>query len=103
MSDFNNRVAAQRELLRLVNNGTWCTEELFSLSGKAIDRWIAANRLDSASKLVELVRFASEKLLFLANKSQEQISEEYKLISREFSSMAEAIRTQMTQLRSRSA
>lgn len=83
MSEFNNRIAAQRQILQVVNRKQWEKEELLGLSRKAIERWISVNRIHPESRLVELVRIASSKLFFLANKSQEQISDEYKMISRE--------------------
>jgi hypothetical protein len=66
----------QRQVLQLVSRRTWEKENLFGLSNKAIERWISVNRIDSESHLVQLVKSASAKLFFLANKSQEQISEE---------------------------
>ena len=83
MSEFNNRIAAQRHILQIVNRKKWKKEELLGLSQKAIERWISVNQIHSESRLVGLVKTASSKLFFLANKSQEQISEEYKIISRE--------------------
>ncbi|OQR35346.1 hypothetical protein BWR15_15555 [Pseudomonas sp. T] len=77
MSDFNNRVDAQRNILRVVNKHHWCAEELSGLSSKAIDRWILANQIDTTSRLAELIRLAGRSLFFLANKSQEQITDEY--------------------------
>lgn len=91
MSEFNNRIAAQRDVLLGVNSGAW-QEELFGLSSGAIDRWVAANRLEPTSDLVALVRQVADKLFFLSNKSQEQITEDYKLLSREVSTLAERIR-----------
>ena len=89
MSEFNNRISAQREILSDVNSGSW-QEELFGLSSGAIDRWISANRLESGSVLVVLIRQAADKLFFLSNKSQEQITEDYKHLSGEvFSLMAQ--------------
>lgn len=90
MSEFNNRIAAQRDILHRVNTAVW-QEELFGLSTGAIDRWVAANRLEPASDLVTLVRQAADKLFFLSNKSQEQITEDYKLLSREVSALTELI------------
>ena len=69
MSEFNNRISAQREILIVVNTGGW-REELFGLSSGAIDRWININKLEAESALVELIRQAANKLFFLANKSQ---------------------------------
>jgi hypothetical protein len=83
MHEFNNRIAAQRQILRLVNRLTWLKEELYGLSNKAINRWIIANRIEPDSKLIQLLWTASEKLFFLANKSQEQVTEEYKMTSEE--------------------
>jgi len=91
MSEFNNRIAAQREILSGVNRGKW-QEELFGLSSGAIDRWINVNRLESSSVLVELIRQAADKLFFLSNKSQEQITEDYKHLSSEVSVLTAQIK-----------
>lgn len=84
MNEFNNRISAQREILQVVNKRPQ-KEELFGLSGKAIDRWVVANRVDTESRLVQLIRAAADKLFFLANKSQEQITEDYQMLSAEVS------------------
>ena len=86
MSEFNNRIAAQREILLGVNNGNW-QEELFGLSSGAIDRWKNVNRLEAGSALVELIHQAADKLFFLSNKSQEQVTEDYQLLSAEVSAL----------------
>ncbi|HLO85493.1 MAG TPA: hypothetical protein VK203_10895 [Nostocaceae cyanobacterium] len=96
MSEFNNRIAAQRKVLQLVNRKQWEKEELLGLSSKAIERWISMNRIDPESLLVELVRTASAKLFFLANKSQEQISEEYKTIFKEIEIIYKKIEMELT-------
>ena len=77
MSEFNNRIAAQRRILQIVNRNCHQDEELFSLSAKAIERWCLVNQLDPESKVPKLLTAASARLFFLANKSQEQISPEY--------------------------
>lgn len=91
MSEFNNRIAAQRTILHVVNGGGAFTEELFGLSRKAIDRWILANHIDAESRLVNLINEVSAKLFFLANKSQEQVSEDYKLLSTEIEHLCKLI------------
>src|ERR1700674_342316 len=101
MSEFNNRVAAQRELLGVVNSREWPKEDLFSLSSKAIDRWASRNRIDPDCQLLYLIYSASEKLFFLANKSQEQVSDEYRAISRGFSSILESIKIELANQPSR--
>ena len=97
MNEFNNRIAAQRHLLQLVNRMEWESEELFGLSSKAIERWIMANRIDPKSQIVELVESASSKLFFLANKSQEQVTEEYKATTSEIELIAKAIESEIGQ------
>lgn len=91
MSEFNNRIAAQRHVLQLVNRKKWEKEELFGLSSKAIERWASVNLVNPDARLVQLVKEAAAKLFFLANKSQEQISDEYKTISEEITAIAIAI------------
>lgn len=95
MNEFNNRISAQRQILQLVNRKKRGKEELFGLSNKTIERWISVNRVDPESRLVQLLKTASEKLFFLANKSQEQISEEYKMISREIAAISKMIELEL--------
>lgn len=80
--EFNNRIDAQREILRLVNSRSW-DEELFGLSSGAIDRWVRVNGIDRSSALCQSLYESAAKLFFLANKSQEQVTEEYQLLSSE--------------------
>lgn len=95
MSEFNNRIAAQRKILQLVNKSKSNSEELFGLSRKAIERWVVENHIESNSCLVSLIVSASEKLFFLANKSQEQVSEEYRTIEAELESIYKAIEVEL--------
>jgi hypothetical protein len=95
MHEFNNRIAAQRQILQLVNRKPWEKEELFGLSRKAIQRWISVNRIEPESRLVQLIMTASEKLFFLANKSQEQISDKYLIASKEIAAIARLIEMQV--------
>ena len=90
MSEFNNRIAAQRDVLLIVNRRNWL-EELFGLSGGAIRRWVEVNRLQMDDSLVRLVFATAEKLFFLSNKSQEQISDDYRLLSAEVAELTRKI------------
>src|SRR5262245_55179927 len=89
--DFSNRVDAQRLVLEVVNSREW-NEELFGLSRGALLRWTGANRMDPSSPLVKALELVSDKLQFLANKSQEQITDEYRALSQEVATMTEAVR-----------
>jgi hypothetical protein len=80
MNEFNNRIDAQRVILNLVNRGRW-KEELYGLSSGAIDRWVRSNGIDPAADLPRAVCESADKLFFLANKSQEQVTDEYRLLS----------------------
>jgi hypothetical protein len=95
MSEFSNRIDAQRQVLQLVNRIKWEKEELFGLSSKAIDRWISVNLVNSESQLVQLVKESATKLFFLANKSQEQVTNEYKVMSNEIVVIAKAIEVEI--------
>lgn len=75
--EFNNRISAQRAILRTVNQGFPGREQLFGLSSKAIDRWVSINCIAPSEKIVGLLREASSQLFFLANKSQQQVSDGY--------------------------
>ena len=80
MREFNNRIDAQREILSLVNGVTW-KEELYGLSSGSIDRWVRVNGIDPSSDLSRVIYESASKLFFLANKSQEQVTDEYRLLS----------------------
>jgi C4-dicarboxylate-specific signal transduction histidine kinase len=91
-NSFNNRMDAQREFLKIVNSRRAEVEPLLALSSGAIDRWVAANRMAQEDNLVALVRKAGDALFFLANKSQEQVSMEYKQASGDFAALVEQAR-----------
>jgi hypothetical protein len=95
MSEFKNRMATQRQILQLVNCKEHQNEELFGLSSKAIERWATVNAIDPNSKLLSLIKTASGKLFFLANKSQEQISEDYRTASHEIGELTSAIEVEV--------
>jgi hypothetical protein len=93
--EFNNRIAAQRAILLVVNRKPWSSEQLFGLSSKAVDRWVSVNRIEPASRLVKLVRDISAKLFFLANKSQEQVSDEYTAVRADIVAACDAIEIEL--------
>jgi hypothetical protein len=94
MTEFNNRIAAQREVLLVVNSARW-REELYGMSSGALDRWVQVNKLDRNSRLVALLLEVASKLFFLANKSQEQVTAEYRLRSTEVSALTDDIRLEL--------
>jgi len=91
MNEFSNRISAQRKILQIVNYRQIQKEELLGLSTKAIDRWTSINCISPDCHLVELIKTASANLFFLANKSQEQISEEYNAVTEEIADIARMI------------
>jgi hypothetical protein len=93
MSEFNSRVDAQRRLLKIVNERSWGSEQLFSLSEKAISRWSAANRLDASSKFVRLLREASERIFAMANHSDDPICGVYRLSEKELTTIGENLKS----------
>lgn len=95
MNEFGNRVEAQRQIIQTINHKRWEKEELFGLSSKAIERWVSINNINPTSRLVELIRTVSSKLFFLANKSQEQISDDYKIASGDIAEIAKEIKMEI--------
>lgn len=74
--EFNSRVDLQREVIKIVNR--WNPKiQLTGLSKAAIENWCSVNNLADQNLKNSLIKI-SEKLFFIANKSQDQISEEYK-------------------------
>ncbi|AXU94606.1 hypothetical protein CI789_04750 [Erwinia persicina] len=85
MSEFSNRIKAQREALKVVNGSGLFSEPLLSLTEKAIDRWSNNNNLSNTDRSILLLKEMSGILFFLANKSQEQVTEDYKILSKRVS------------------
>lgn len=81
MSEFNNRISTQRDALKIVNGSGLFSESLMSLTEKAIDRWSQSNQLDTHDPIITLLKSISGTLFFLANKSQEQVTEDYNILS----------------------
>jgi hypothetical protein len=79
MSEFTNRVEAQRRLLKIVNGKKKQKEELFSLGDSAIQRWSSVNGIDPSSRVVALLKGASDRVFVMANHSDAPIAEEYLL------------------------
>ncbi|MNG87294.1 hypothetical protein D3C73_345080 [compost metagenome] len=82
MSEFSNRIQAQREALKVVNGSGLFREPLLSLTEKAIDRWSNNNDLSNTDRAILLLKAMSGTLFFLANKSQEQVTEDYRILSK---------------------
>jgi len=91
MSEFANRIDAQRAILKTVNKFAWDGEPLHSLTKSSLDRWVSKNHLQPDSSIHKLLLEASKKLFFLANKSQEQITEDYKDLSAKVSQIHDKI------------
>lgn len=75
-AEFNSRVDLQREVIKIVNEKNF-KNKLNGLSKPAIESWILNNNI-SNDILKKCLITISEKLFFIANKSQDQITEEYK-------------------------
>jgi hypothetical protein len=73
--EFNNRVELQRKVLKIVNK-IYPESQLTGLSKPALENWILINKINDISLKDKLYNI-SEKLFFIANKSQDQITEEY--------------------------
>lgn len=88
MSELNNRIEAQRRILQIVNRWDW-PEELYGLSSGAIERWLKENSISPSTDLARAIYLCAEKLFFLSNKSQEQVTEEYLLLSNEVAQLTQ--------------
>ena len=95
MSEFNNRIIAQRDALKVVNSTELYNEPLLSLTEKAINRWVINNGVDASDEIVSLLKSMSGTLFFLANKSQEQISEDYKVLSKKVGEQLSALKLEL--------
>jgi hypothetical protein len=92
MNEFTNRVEAQRRLLKVVNGKQNQKEELFSLSDSAIQRWRSVNGIDPSSRVVALLKGASDRVFVMANHSEAAITEEYLLTVEELHRIGDELR-----------
>lgn len=99
MSEFSNRIEAQRAILKTVNKLAWDEEPLHSLTKSSLDRWVSKNQLKPDSTIHELLLEASKKLFFLANKSQEQVTEDYMALSAKVSQIHDKISQEIERMR----
>lgn len=83
MDEFNSRIDAKRKVLQIVNSSDSFTEELMDLSSKSINRWQLNNEIDKDSLITMKLRLIANDLFFLSNISQQQISDNYILKSKE--------------------
>ncbi|MDH5230928.1 MAG: hypothetical protein OEY38_12755 [Gammaproteobacteria bacterium] len=95
MNEFNNRISAQRDVLTLVNSIQHYREPLFGLTEKAINRWVTHNAINVSDPIVTILKSLSENLFFLANRSQEQITEDYKVLSIRISDLISTLRQEL--------
>lgn len=96
MNEFNNRIELQREVIKIINQKK-LNSQITGLSDSAIKRWLSDNRLDKNSELIKLLYEISSKLFFLANKSQEQITDSYKKLSIEVSDLVNKLRMKISE------
>ncbi len=91
MSEFNNRIELQREVIKIVTKGEF-EFQITGLSKNSIQRWLMDNKLDTESEITKLLYKISGKLFFLANKSQEQITDSYRNLSIDVSNLVQDLR-----------
>lgn len=94
MNEFNNRIELQREVIKIVNKRGF-DNQITGLSDDAIKRWLSDNQLAKDSQLTLLIYEIASKLFFLANKSQEQITDSYKKLSSDVSNLVEELRLEI--------
>jgi len=75
-AEFNSRVNLQREVIKILNRKNF-KSQITGLSKSAIDSWLINNNI-SNDLLKNCLITISEKIFFIANKSQDQVTEEYK-------------------------
>ena len=91
MNEFTNRINLQREVLQVINRKKF-DYELTGLSEGAINRWLSDNRFNNDSEPIKIIFEIASKLFFLANKSQEQITDSYKNLSIEVSELVDNLK-----------
>ncbi|KIA99447.1 hypothetical protein OA93_04585 [Flavobacterium sp. KMS] len=96
MNEFLNRITAQREVINIINQEKKLSFPLVGLSLKSIERWKKENSISDDSEISKIINLIASKLFFLANKSQEQITGEYKLLSKNVSELINHLKNNIT-------
>jgi hypothetical protein len=96
MTEFNDRMSIQRHIVQIVNRRSRGSEMLYGLSSNAIERWLSANSIERTSAISQLLKDVSSKLFFLAAKSQEHISEEYRVMAGEIENITSKIQRELS-------
>lgn len=91
MSEFNNRMKVQRQVLTCVNKGMNTKEELCGLSDAAISRWATQNAISPTHNILVLLHRIGNKISSLASRSQEQITEDYEKLSSEINNLTKQL------------
>jgi len=91
MDEFVGRMATQRRILDTVNSHIVSNEKLFGLSAATIRRWEVASGLAPSMEVVVLLQKLSSELFFMATRSQEPVSDEYKTRSRNIALLVEQL------------
>lgn len=92
MDEFLNRITAQRRVINMINKEQKFSSPLVGLSVKSLQRWKQENSVSDNSEILKSLMMISSKLFFLANKSQEQITDEYKLLSKYVNELIDQLR-----------
>jgi hypothetical protein len=92
MDEFNNRIDTQRKALSIIN-GRVINEPLNGISKAAIDRWARVNNVSETHPAISQLLSIAESIFFLANQSQQQVTEEYKGKSVQVQKMLENLKT----------
>ena len=95
MDEFNNRVDAQRQILRTINERTWKGEQLFALNTKAVQRWSSVNRIEASTRLVKLLSAASAQIFIMANHSDDPVAGTYIITTERVNAIENQIREEL--------
>lgn len=98
MSEFSSRVETQRQILKIVNDKPWKSEQLFALTAKAIQRWISANHIDASTRLAKLLNAASAQVFVMANHSDDPIAGTYLLTRERVTALGTEIKNELENL-----
>jgi len=87
MTGFQNRVDAERSVLRVVNRSRFSSVKLCGLSALAIRQWEASLHDSACGVVVARLILLSDKVIRLANRSAESFESINSEDSREFARM----------------
>lgn len=95
LPEFVSRMRAQRSAVKLINSSSVWSEPIFGLSNDSIERFLRNNGGSVSRDLAFAIKETASSLSFLANHSQDQITDAYHSKLEQFNQSFERLKVEL--------